>query len=63
MSDLKILTVMTFILFCTLVSWVVTLRVSDHKVRMMALKVKDAEQYCLGKENRIKFCYDLMSKK
>lgn len=49
------------ILFLVFISCLWLLRMTDNKIHKLENKIKAAKQYCIGKENRIDFCRELMS--
>jgi hypothetical protein len=39
----------------------ILLRMADNKIAKLGLHIRNAKEYCIGKENRIDFCRELMS--
>ena len=48
------------ILAAIFISFLLFLRMADNKIHALENKLKEVRQFCIGKENRLDFCQDLL---
>lgn len=61
-QDSKTMASVCIFITLLIVGFCVILRIQDAKIKRIAKQLQSAKEYCIGKENRLDFCKDLMQK-
>ena len=59
-NETKIMAQVYILIVIFIVGFFIIIKIQDAKIRRLSLKLQTSKEYCIGKENRLDFCRDLM---